>query len=106
MKENHVKFEWTRGEDELLIVDQYAYLGVDISQACSWGAHTANVIGKGKTHFGKVDAFLTDSRLDTKIKRGILVVATVPYIEYTRQVWEHKVRKNPETGQMTVAAKK
>ena len=32
-------FEWKWGEDELPIVDQYTYLGVEISKDSSWDAH-------------------------------------------------------------------
>ena len=45
---NPVTFKWEWGDDELPIADQYAYLGVDSSKDCSWDAHTAKVIGKGK----------------------------------------------------------
>ena len=49
--------------------DQYTYLGVDISNDCSWDIrHIANVIVKGRAHVGKVKAMLTDSHLDTRIK--------------------------------------
>ena len=51
------------------IADQYTYLGVEISKECSWDAHVAKVIGKGKAHVGKMDATLTDSQPDTRIKR-------------------------------------
>ena len=51
------------------IADQRTHLGVEISKECSWDAHKAKVIGKGKAHVGKMDAILTDSHLDTRIKR-------------------------------------
>ena len=43
-----VNFKW-KWEDELPIVDQYSYLGVEISKYCSWHAHIAKAIGKGKS---------------------------------------------------------
>ena len=63
-KGNPVILKWNWGEDELWIVDQYTYLGVDISKDCSWDAHTT---GKGKSQVGKMDAILTDPHLDTRI---------------------------------------
>ena len=63
-KENPVAFQWKWGQDELPIIGQYTYRRVSISNYCSWDAHKANVIGKGKLHIGKMDAILTDSRLD------------------------------------------
>ena len=63
-----VNFKWEWGEDDLPFVDQYTYLGVGISKDCSWGAHIAQVIGKGKSQVGKMDAILTDSHLDTRLK--------------------------------------
>ena len=46
---NPVNFIWKWGEDKLPIVDQYTYLGVEISKDCSWDAHIAKVIGKGNS---------------------------------------------------------
>ena len=43
---NPVNFKWNWGQDELPIVDQYAYLGVEISGDCSWYARIGKVIGK------------------------------------------------------------
>ena len=37
---NPVNFSWKWGEDELPMVDQYTYLGVDMSKDCSWGSQT------------------------------------------------------------------
>lgn len=56
-------------------VVQYAYLGVEIYKDCSWDAHIANVAGKGKSHvrIGKMDAMLSKSHLDTRIKRCMLL---------------------------------
>ena len=40
-KVNPVNLKWKWGEGGLPIVDQYTYLGVDISKGCSWDAHIA-----------------------------------------------------------------
>ena len=52
VKVNPIKFCWKWGEeDESPIVDQYTYLGVDISKYCVWDTYRANAVGKGKpTH--------------------------------------------------------
>ena len=65
---NPVTFKWKRGEDDLPVVEQYRYLGVDISKDCSRDAHRANVIGKGELQVGKMNAILTDSHLETGIE--------------------------------------
>ena len=85
------------------IVDQYTYLGVEISKDCSWDTHIAKVIGKGKAHIGKMDAILTDSHLDTRIKRYILTNVIVPRLEYAGEVWEGNANlvKQLETVQLT-----
>ena len=49
-------------------VDQYTYLGVEISKNCSWDAHINKIIGKGKAQIGGMDVILRDSHLDTRIK--------------------------------------
>ena len=43
------------------------------SKDCSWDAHIAKVIGEGKVHVGKMDAILTDSHLDTRVNRCIMM---------------------------------
>ena len=44
--------------------------------------YIANVTGKGKAHIGKMHAILTDSHLDTRVKRCILKNVIVPKLEY------------------------
>ena len=107
---NPVNFKWKWGEDELPIVDQYAhaYLGVETSKECSWDAHIAKVIGKGKSQVGKMDAILTDPHLDTRIKICIVLNVIVQNIVYAGGEWEENVTKfvkHLETMQMTAAAK-
>ena len=45
--------------------------GVEISKNCSWNAHIAKIIGKGKAQIGKMNAVLTDSNLDTRNISGV-----------------------------------
>ena len=59
-------------EHKLPIVDQYTYFGVDTSKDCSWDARIAKIIGKGKTHVGKIDVTLTDSHLDHRINECVM----------------------------------
>ena len=86
-------------------IDQYTHLGVEISKDCSWDAHIAKVIGKGKSQVGKMDAILTDSHLDTRIKLCILINVVVPKLEHAGGVWEGnaKLVKQLETVRMTAA---
>ena len=102
------------------IVDQYTHLGVEISKCCSWDAHIANVLGKGKAHIAKVmgkgkahlakvvgSPVYTDSHLDTRSKR-CLMNAIVPKLEYAGEVWEGNAKfvKQLETVQHMTAALK
>ena len=91
----NLKRKW--GEDELPIVDQYTYLGVEISKDCSWDAHVAKVIGKGTSQVGKMDAIPTDPHVDTMIKIFIMMDVIVRKLEYTGEVWEwaREVRMTP-----------
>ena len=76
-----------------------------LSKDCSWDAHIAKQIGKGKARVGKMDAILTDSHLDTRIKRCILINVIVPKLEYAGEVWEGNAKfvKELETKLMTAA---
>ena len=66
----------------------------------------SKVIGKGKAHVGKMDAILTDSHLDTRIKIRLLINVIVPKLEYA-EVWEvnAKLAKQLETVQVTAPQK-
>ncbi|CAB1102180.1 unnamed protein product [Ectocarpus sp. CCAP 1310/34] len=85
-KKNPVEFKWKWGEEELPVVDRYSYLGVEISKECSWDAHMAKLIGKGKAQIGKTDEILTDPHLDTRIKRCVLLNVIVPKLEYAGEL--------------------
>ena len=87
-KVNPVNFKWKWGEDELPIIDQYTYLGAEISKDCSWDSHIAKVIGKGNSQVGRMNAILTDSYLDMRIRICILINVVVPKLEYEGEVWE------------------
>ena len=54
-----------------------------------------------------MDAILTDSHLDTRIKRCILMNVIVPKLEHAGEVWEGNAKfvKQLETVQMTAAKK-
>ena len=86
-KVNPIINSWEWGEEELPVVDQYAYHGVDISKYCSWDTFIANVVEKGKSQVGKIDAIRTDSHLDTRFfRRCIPMNMIVPKLEYTGEV--------------------
>ena len=53
------------------------------------------------------DAILTDSHLDARVKRYIMMNLIVPKLEYAGEVWEEnaKLVKKLKTGQMTAARK-
>ena len=63
-KKNPITFEW-KSEDELPIVGWYACLGV-----------------------GYMDAIVTHSRLDTRVKRCTLMNVIVPKLEYEGELWK------------------
>ena len=62
---------------------------------------------KGEAHVGKMDAILTDSHLDTRIKGCILINVIVPKLEYAGEAWEGnaKLVKQLETVQMRTSKK-
>ena len=101
-KKKTAKFKWEWGGEELPIVDEYTYLGVEISQNCSWDAHKKEVTHKGKAEVGRMDVILSDSHLDTRIKRCILLNVIVPKLEY---VSNKKLAEKLETVQMSAAKK-
>ena len=63
--------------------------------------------GKGEAHIGKVDAILTDSHLDMRIRMRVLKNVIVPNLEHAGEVWEGNAKsvKQLETAQMASAKK-
>ena len=57
------------------------------------------MIGKGKAHVGEMDVILTDSHLDTRIRRCIMINVILPKLEYSGEVWDGnaKLVKQKET---------
>ena len=65
-------------------------------------------MGKGTAHVGKMDAILTDSHLDTRIKVCITMKMILPKLEYAVEVREGSAKsaKQLETVHMTAAKQK
>lgn len=76
------------GEDELPIEDQYTYRGVKIFKDCPWDTHISEVIENGKSQVGKIDAILTDPRVNTRFAICILILmdVIVSKLEHAREV--------------------
>ena len=64
------------------------YLGVEISKLALRIHSIAKVTGKGKSHVGKMDAILPDSRLGARIKMCILINVRVQKLENAGGVCE------------------
>ncbi|CAB1117831.1 unnamed protein product [Ectocarpus sp. CCAP 1310/34] len=116
-KEEPVEHRWKWGIEEIAVVDQYTYLGVEIAKDCSWNAHMSKVAEKGKSRAGKLHPILANRHLDTRIKLTVLKSVIVPPLEYAGEsvivppleyageVWEgnKKVVKELEAAQMKAA---
>ena len=104
---NPVIFKWNWGENDLLIVDQHAHLGVKTSKDRSWAKQETKVLLKGKSQVEKIDAVQADSHLDTRITICILTNAIVPRREYAGEIWEVGAEfvKQVERVQMAAAGK-
>ncbi|CAB1105071.1 unnamed protein product [Ectocarpus sp. CCAP 1310/34] len=87
-KEEPVEHRWKWGMEEIAVVDQYTYLGVEIAKDCSWNAHMSKVAEKGKSRAGKLHPILANRHLDTRIKLTVLKSVIVPPLEYAGEVWE------------------
>ena len=63
------------------------------------------MIGKAKASVAKMDALPTDSHLDTRTKRCILINVIVPKLEYSGEIWEGNAKSVKQLGtvQMTAA---
>ncbi|CAB1109340.1 unnamed protein product [Ectocarpus sp. CCAP 1310/34] len=97
--------KWKWGVEEIAVVDQYTYLGVEIAKDCSWNAHMSKVAEKGKARAGKLHPILANRHLDTRIKLKVLKSVIVPPLRYAGEVWEENkmVVKELEAAQMKAA---
>ncbi|CAB1099724.1 unnamed protein product [Ectocarpus sp. CCAP 1310/34] len=100
-----VEHRWKWGIEEIAVVDQYTYLGVEIAKDCSWNAHMSKKAEKRKARAGKLHPILANRHLDTRIKLTVLKGVIVPPLEYAGEVWEgnKKVVKELEAAQMKAA---
>ena len=80
-KVSPVTFKCKWGENDLPIVNQCTYLGVEISKDCSCDKNIAKVLGKGRAQVGEMAGILTDSHLDTSIKICPMINVIVPKLE-------------------------
>lgn len=64
------------------------HIGLEIPSK-AFEMHTAKVTRKGEAHYGTMDEILTDSHLDTWIKRCMMNVIA-PKLEYAGEVREQE----------------
>ncbi|CAB1121545.1 unnamed protein product [Ectocarpus sp. CCAP 1310/34] len=83
-KEEPVEHRWKWGIEEIAVVDQYTYLGVEIAKDCSWNAHMSKVAEKGKARAGKLHPILANRHLDTRSKLKILKIAIAKWANKKR----------------------
>lgn len=84
-REEPVEYRWKWGIEEIAVVDQYTYLGVEIAKDCSWNAHI-HVQGSGKRqstsreaapntrkpaprHTHQIDGFKERNRTAARVRR-------------------------------------
>ena len=67
----------------------------------------AKLIGKGKSHVGKMAAVLTNSHLDTRFNRCFMINVIVPKLEYAGEIQEGNAAlvEQLEIAQMAAAKK-
>ena len=80
----------------------------NLTKYCSWTAHRAKVVWKGRAHVGKMDAIQTDSLPDARVEICILTTVIAPKPEFEGEACEgNAISANQlETVQTTAAAKK
>ncbi|CAB1113272.1 unnamed protein product [Ectocarpus sp. CCAP 1310/34] len=104
-REGAVEYRWKCGIEEIAVVDQCTYLGVEIAKDCSWNAQMSKVAEKGKARAGKLHPILANRHLDKRIRLKVLKSVIVPPLEYAGEVWEgnKKVVNELEAAQMKAA---
>ena len=69
------------------VVDKYKYLGVMLASDCTWQAHVEHVVAKATTASYAMGSVLHNRRLDTEIRRVVLLAKLQPVLEYCSTVW-------------------
>jgi hypothetical protein len=75
------------GSEPLPVVDKYKYLGVMLASDCTWQAHVEHVVAKATTASYAMGSVLHNRRLDTEIRRVVLLAKLRPVLEYCSTVW-------------------
>ncbi len=79
------------GSEPLPVVDKYKYLaryqGVMLASDCTWQAHVEHVVAKATTASYAMGSVLHSRRLDTEIRRVVLLAKLRPVLEYCSTVW-------------------
>jgi hypothetical protein len=72
------------GDAPLPLVERYKYLGVMLASDCTWRAHVVEKATKASYAMGSV---LHNRKLDTEIRRVVLLAKLRPLLEYCSTVW-------------------
>jgi hypothetical protein len=78
------------GVEPLPVVDKYKYLGVMLASDCTWHAHVehvVNVVAKATKAGYAMGSVLQNRKLDTEIRRVVLLAKLRPVLEYCSTVW-------------------
>jgi hypothetical protein len=75
------------GGEPLPVVDKYKYLGVMLASDCTWQAHIQHVVAKATKASYAMGSVLHNRRLDTEIRRIVLMAKLRPVVEYGSTVW-------------------
>jgi hypothetical protein len=62
-------------------------LGVMLASDCTWQAHVEHVVAKATTASYAMGSVLHNRRLDTEIRRVVLLAKLRPELEYCSTVW-------------------
>jgi hypothetical protein len=75
------------GAEPLPVVDKYKYLGVMLATDCTWHAHVEHVVAKATKASYAMGSVLHNRKLDTEIRRVVLLAKLRPVLEYCSTVW-------------------
>jgi hypothetical protein len=75
------------GGEPLPVVDKYKYLGVMLGSDCTWHAHVEHVVAKATKASYAMGSVLHNRKLDTEIRRVVLLAKLRPVLEYCSTVW-------------------
>ena len=83
-----VEGSWKWGEQDLLRVSKYTYLGIDFAESGAWDVHMKKVVASGKMKVNQLHSVISNRDINLSARTLLLLAVVRPTLECGSEVWE------------------